>query len=114
MLKGNHLSEDHVEAISRGMKRRWRARKAVQQPRGQQFNGLPKIERNVPIPPPHGRGRPVRFPFAGMAVGDSFFVADTKSKEISNCVSNFVKHHGGNRKFTVRTVEGGARCWRVK
>jgi hypothetical protein len=70
-----------------------------------------KIENN--LPPPGGPvGRPVKYPFQLLNVGQSFFVPLGDRKTISVCASRV----GGRlqRQFAVRQVEGGVRAWRVK
>jgi hypothetical protein len=71
------------------------------------------IEKGLPIPAPT-RGRPPRYPFSKLEIGDSFLVAGDGAnllKDLSNCASYHRRNHGGN--FVVRTVEGGVRVWRV-
>ena len=76
-------------------------------------NGEIKIEAGVPMP---GDGRR-RYPFHEMEVGDSFFVphADKSGRDLSTRVSNAAVKWGKihDCKFTIRQVDGGARCWRV-
>ncbi|MBN3822328.1 hypothetical protein G3O00_01680 [Burkholderia sp. Ac-20384] len=72
------------------------------------------IEKGLPIPSPM-RGRPQRYPFSRMEIGDSFFVAGEQAallKELSNCANYHRRRHGGN--FVVRAVDGGVRAWRVE
>ena len=52
-----------------------------------------------------------KYPFAQMAIGDSFFVADISSLKLSSAASYWDKRHG--TKFTVRKVDGGVRVWRI-
>lgn len=74
------------------------------------------IEKNVPIPEPlPGRGgRPPKYPFREMEVGDSFFFAGTPktAKRLYVSASKFGKRN--NRRYAVRSVEGGYRVWRVE
>ena len=67
-----------------------------------------QIEKTVSIPASIGK-----YPFSEMQVGDSFFVpvGDATRAQVSNAASPWGKKHG--RRFTVRTVDGGCRCWRV-
>lgn len=75
------------------------------------------IESGVPIP--KGAGvKGATYPFLGMKVGESFFVAAVNGEDVrkvvarvSNCASAYGKRHG--LRFAVRRVEGGARCWRT-
>lgn len=65
------------------------------------------VERGIPVP--------TRYPFAEMAVGDSFLVpAHVKRSAVSVSALRYGKANGGKR-FTVRkTQEGALRCWRIK
>jgi hypothetical protein len=70
------------------------------------------IEKAIPLT---GRqGRDAVYPLKDMAVGDSFLV--TGSAEILTnlryAACAFGKKH--SRKYSVRKVEGGHRCWRVE
>jgi hypothetical protein len=53
-----------------------------------------------------------RYPFAGMEVGESFFVPDGDVKKLSNHACRYGKKSG--RRYCVRKVEGGVRVWRVE
>ena len=72
-----------------------------------------KIEKNFPIPE-SGVGRPVKYPFGIMDVGDSFFVP--KPNRISSAASHFGKRN--NKKFrSLPVVEDGiegTRVWRIE
>lgn len=68
-----------------------------------------EIEKGVAIP--RGRGRAGMYPFRKMEVGDSFFVPGATAKHLSSCACQFSARHGW--KFSVRTVDGGARVWRT-
>ncbi|WP_446903020.1 DUF7303 family protein [Burkholderia sp. YIM B11467] len=71
------------------------------------------IEKGLPIPS-STRGRPQRYPFSKMEIGDSFFVSGEPAallKELSNCANYHRRNHGGN--FVVRSVKGGVRAWRI-
>lgn len=86
-----------------------------------------EIETGVPIPPPKGGcGRPHRYPFAGMNVGDSFAVprvrgekrecgSDRVQARISNAAGRWVRRHKSQARFVVRVIdETTVRCWRIK
>jgi len=73
-----------------------------------------KIEKNIEIPKRTG-WKPTEFTVAisELNVGESFFIA----KNIQNVTSstNQWKHRSASdRKFTLRTVDGGTRIWRIK
>jgi hypothetical protein len=65
-----------------------------------------KVEKDVPLP--------VKFPFAGMQVGDSFAVPpDVKRPAVTVAAMRFGRRHGV--KFTVRQVADKTyRCWRIE
>ena len=75
------------------------------------------VEQGVPIVK-NKRGRPPKYPFRNMKVGDSFFAKseDGSKSAISllqasimgACRRNRVK----NAKFTTAQEENGVRCWR--
>ena len=64
-----------------------------------------KVEKNVPLP--------VIYPFAKMAVGDSFAVPpDVKRSAVTVAAMRFGRKHG--MKFTVRQMPNRSyRCWRI-
>lgn len=70
-----------------------------------------EIEKGVPLPSKE-------FPLADMEIGDSFFVpvSDARDKLKKECrVRNIIpEYKKQGRKFTVRTVAGGFRCWRIE
>jgi hypothetical protein len=67
------------------------------------------IDHNVPIPPAR-KGPEVKFPFALLGIGDSFFVPGERNN-VSNAAHQYAKRHGV--KFTVRKQGDGIRVWRV-
>ncbi len=74
------------------------------------------IETNIPVPVERGS----KYPFASLKIGNSFFVKsrDEERSAVQNrlnaAVNNFRKTKAGTgRKFIVRRVEGGIRCWRT-
>ena len=81
-----------------------------------------EIDKDLPPPSPT-EGRPRKYPFPDMAVGDSFAVPlsgtntakgeDTAAVKLRSSAIRYARTHGG--KFTVRTDRqaGEARCWRV-
>lgn len=79
-----------------------------------------KIENHAPPPPPTV-GRPRRYPFPNMAVGDSFAVPldgnttgeDRAAVKLRGSAIRYAGKHGG--KFTVRIDReaGEVRCWRI-
>jgi len=88
-----------------------------------------KVDKDVPVPTSVRAGRPSRYPWSEMGVGDSFFIPVSEGESIDrlrNAVSSakvnyskgMVERNGSEYLATVRTVtEGGVkgvRAWRVK
>ena len=81
------------------------------------------IEKDVP-PPERKTGRPPKYPFMKMEVGDSFTLplagtltnkgSDTVTQRLRSATENHTKKYG--RKFMLRTLkdEGVVRCWRIE
>jgi len=81
-----------------------------------------EVENGIEIPAPkRGRGRPPKYPWAEMEIGDSFFVEAQEGRSIENQQRSLsasgrsygVRKHVG-MKFRTRTVEGGVRVWRIE
>lgn len=73
-----------------------------------------EIEEGVPIPELL-QGAPCKYPFRTMDVGQSFFVPNDGSgvRALQRRVAGSTCRIK-DRKFTVRQVEGGVRCWRTE
>ena len=77
-----------------------------------------QIEKNVPLEPPtsgpHKKERYSKYPFADMAVGDSFFVP-RKANLMRAYIGTLSVRRADIKemKFVLRTVEGGCRIWRT-
>jgi len=74
-----------------------------------------KVDKDVEMPDKNS-GRPKVYPFGDMCEGDSFFVPADKGRptikqQIASAASVFGLRN--NIKFSIRTVEGGYRVWRV-
>jgi len=77
-----------------------------------------KIEKDVPQPLNYSGWQPA-LPIEDMKVGDSFFVPTTGerillSQRIRYQIVVFRKRKQKDYKFTVRLMNGGVRCWRIK
>jgi hypothetical protein len=71
-----------------------------------------KVEHDVPIPV-GGKGRKgEKYPFAKMAIGDSFFVQGGRN-ETRTSVLALVRRKYPDIKLTTALVEGGLRVWRI-
>jgi len=71
-----------------------------------------KIEKGVPVPLKKGRNRSSKYPFKDMEIGDSFHVVGMKRGALGSRAVFYRKEHPG-WDFTVRTVDGGTRIWRI-
>jgi hypothetical protein len=73
-----------------------------------------RIEKNVPIPEGTGRGRPAKYPFAKMQVGDSFLVMGSPNEQSTaqKSAHSFAQINP-KFKFVTRTLNHGLRIWRV-
>ena len=75
-----------------------------------------EIEKGIPVPIA-SRTRKENLPLGKMEVNDSFFFPAGKEESyrirgrISQAASHMKNRTG--EVFTVRTVEGGVRCWRI-
>jgi hypothetical protein len=72
------------------------------------------IDKNVPLPQRTWGGpggRPPKYPWAEMEVGDSFFVLNATTDNLSAAGTMAAKRSG--RKFTTRKENGGVRVWRI-
>jgi hypothetical protein len=69
-----------------------------------------KIETGIPLPPRKRGGARTFYPFAGMKVGDSFFLAGSASG-VEAAASRYGKAH--STRYAARYVDGGCRVWRV-
>jgi hypothetical protein len=64
-----------------------------------------------------GTGRASLYPFEAMSVGQSFFVPITAerpnpARSLQSTVSTI--NRKGDKKYSIRAVEGGARVWRTE
>lgn len=92
------------------------------------MNLATKIESDIPLPPrTNDRGRPFKYPFHELDVGDSFTIPlggdvrltgnngkkDRNLSSLRSAACQYARRNGG--RFTVLTVreEGVIRCWRI-
>lgn len=68
-----------------------------------------KVDKKVPIPE---IGRPCKYPWKTMEVGDSFFVTGAASHAFSGQACMAARRAG--RRFTTRSLPNGCRVWRIK
>ena len=79
-----------------------------------------EIEKDIPVSPRKKKGYRSKYPFKSMGIGDSFFVPVASSPRggmsslCGACRNGSERLFGGSGHFSVRTVEGGYRVWRVK
>ena len=74
-----------------------------------------EIDKNIPVP--STQGRPSRYPWRGMEVGDSFWAESTANNVLVNG-HNWCKRNGKQMEFRTQEEfkEGkkGVRLWRCK
>lgn len=72
------------------------------------------IEKNIPMPK-NSAGKPKKYPFAEMAIGDSFLNpnVDGKKNLIQQATCGFSRKHPGF-KFATRREATGIRVWRIE
>lgn len=73
-----------------------------------------KIESNIPIPKISKKGRQKVYPFDEMAVGDSFYIEDKSTSQLSSVAYNWSKRYDPQAKFVVKQENKGARIWRYQ
>lgn len=82
-----------------------------------------EIEKDAPPPSPSLGGRPFKYPFLDMEVGDRFAIPlagerrkdeDAAAARLRAAASRHSRFHGG--RFSIRTDReaGVVRCWRVE
>lgn len=69
------------------------------------------VESGIPLPNKGHVGAAPKYPWAEMKVGDSFFVKGTTTRAFSAQVARRARMDG--HKYSVRTVDGGVRVWRI-
>lgn len=70
------------------------------------------IRKDIPFPESTGRGRPAKYPFAEMAVGDCYEVKDQEQfTRAAKAAFRYGARHG--KKFSTRTTNEGLRIWRI-
>jgi hypothetical protein len=81
-----------------------------------------QIDTDIPLPArtnPNAGATPSVYPLADMLVGDSFFVpCDSVTiadrRRVSAATAGFTRRRKDSGiKFSIRTVDGGLRVWRV-
>ena len=71
-----------------------------------------KIDKGVPMPKLRGGpGRNPIYPLGDMEVGDSFLVPGEKRSSLRSAIQMYGKRYG--KRFSLRTVDGGQRVWRL-
>lgn len=69
------------------------------------------IEQNVPLPVNLRNLNNLKYPWADMQIGDSFFVPGITSAPIQSAKTYAQRKFG--RVFTARSVKDGVRVWRI-
>ena len=68
-----------------------------------------EVEKNIPLPRTETAGK---YPWHSMEVGESFFVTGDVKRVRNVLCSSFGRFKP--KKFSLRKVEGGVRCWRIE
>ncbi len=74
------------------------------------------VEKGVPLPALRA-GRPPKYPWRGMSVGDSFFVPGYSREMHNNLIRSAAQALGSGRVATRKLTENdevGVRVWRLK
>lgn len=72
-----------------------------------------KVQKNIPIPKT-SQGRPAKYPFNTMDVGDSFEVKDAPKNTVLNAAVSWASRHNKKAKFSIRHDNGKTRIWRTR
>lgn len=72
------------------------------------------LESGLPVPPPSNGGRPERYPFTKMKVGESFFIPTDEKERTRSAVLGAARLRLGAGRVATRSVDGGLRVWRIK
>lgn len=72
-----------------------------------------KIQKGIPIPATTA-GRPGKYPFAEMDIGDSFELKDVPKNTVLNAARNWASRNNKKAKFTIRHENKTTRIWRIK
>lgn len=67
------------------------------------------VDIGVPMPDRPASGRPPKYPFGEMEVGDSFSFAEGEAARVGNAAKSY-SHRNGGVRFSIR----GCRIWRVQ
>ena len=73
-----------------------------------------EIEKGMPIPEIQRPRRPINYPWKEMQIGDSFFIPLGVTTRNAIALSAEYQGRTTEKRFTIRTVEGGVRVWRVE
>jgi len=70
-----------------------------------------KVDKHIPIPSGVWKGRPRKYPFNKMEVGDSFFTKNPRAN-----VAAAARMHGRRHgvKFASKVTKKGCRIWRIE
>lgn len=67
-----------------------------------------KIDKNIPLP---AKREHLTYPFKELEVGDSFEVPEGKEMSVRSLVS--IRNGRGKEQYSVRTIDGIVRAWRI-
>lgn len=69
------------------------------------------IEKGVDVTKAAGRGRPWKYPFLEMEIGDSFFVPADLAEKVRAAATSAGRRYG--KKYVTRKEGNGRRVWRI-
>lgn len=72
-----------------------------------------KIDKKIKMPTPE-KGRKAKYPWSEMKIGDSFFIEGGKKGKLLAAGSSWAKRNKRKIKFSIRSINGGTRIWRIK
>lgn len=72
-----------------------------------------KIQKDIPMPDTTA-GRPGKYPFNEMEVGDSFELKGVPKNTVLNAANSWAKRNKKKYKFSIRFDNGNTRIWRTK
>lgn len=71
-----------------------------------------KVDKGVSVPTGHGRGRPAIYPFASLAIGDSFTVPASDAPKARLAASSWKRFHP-EWGYASRKEGDAVRIWRI-
>jgi len=74
-----------------------------------------EISKNIPFPKRSTKGRPDKYPFKELEIGDSFTINKSEQMSVYSCVNYYNKINSTTIKVkTGKDDSGQLRCWRIE